>query len=133
MIGNVWEWVWDWHEAYPEGPATDPTGPSEGAVQVIRGGSWASTYEDSKMTTRGCAGPGGASEYIGFRLARWDDEGGDGVSRPDLVRHYEEKRTPQQRRPAKSSGKPTFVLKTRPRSEKSEKKKGWFERLLDKL
>jgi formylglycine-generating enzyme required for sulfatase activity len=41
MHGNVYEWNWDWYAAYPEFlgltlPATDPVGPVDGSVRVIR-------------------------------------------------------------------------------------------------
>ena len=38
--GTVWEWCSDWFGPYPKGTVTDPTGPSSGAVRVLRGGGW---------------------------------------------------------------------------------------------
>ena len=42
MAGNVWEWVHDWHSAsyYATSPLHAPTGPREGTLRVVRGGSW---------------------------------------------------------------------------------------------
>jgi len=47
MLGNVWEWVWDWEDNFVPGPypgeaRTDPTGkPGNGpGARVLRGGSW---------------------------------------------------------------------------------------------
>ena len=38
MLGNVWEWVSDWHSRYPGGAVTDPAGPRTGRGRVARGG-----------------------------------------------------------------------------------------------
>ena len=38
MLGNVWEWCWDWYAA--SGPIGSPVGPPTGFQRVIRGGSW---------------------------------------------------------------------------------------------
>jgi formylglycine-generating enzyme required for sulfatase activity len=42
MIGNVWEWVSDWHapDYYGLGEARDPRGPDAGNMRIVRGGSW---------------------------------------------------------------------------------------------
>lgn len=47
MLGNVWEWVWDWDDNFVPAPytgedRTDPTGkPGNGpGSRVLRGGSW---------------------------------------------------------------------------------------------
>lgn len=39
LHGNVWEWVADSFGPYPATALTDPTGPAEGEVRVVRGGS----------------------------------------------------------------------------------------------
>jgi sulfatase modifying factor 1 len=40
MLGNVWEWCWDWHDKYPEEDREDWRGPVGGSNRVLRGGSW---------------------------------------------------------------------------------------------
>jgi sulfatase modifying factor 1 len=50
MSGNVWEWVSDWHDAnaYHNGNFHNPTGPPEGTLRVVRGGSWV-THDVSQL------------------------------------------------------------------------------------
>ena len=45
MTGNVWEWVWDWRDEYPEpgSSVTDPTGPEEGTQRRMRGGPYSTS------------------------------------------------------------------------------------------
>jgi formylglycine-generating enzyme required for sulfatase activity len=54
MHGNVWEWCSDRFGEYPKDAATDPQGPNEGSLYVIRGGGWneVSTHCRSAMRTR---------------------------------------------------------------------------------
>jgi len=70
MIGNVYEWVWDWHFPYSPTPASDPIGPASGIRRVIRGGSWLSKTEHCRSAFRGCKSPDGRLINVGFRLAR---------------------------------------------------------------
>jgi len=71
VIGNVWEWIADRYSAtyYGEGEATDPQGPADGSLRVVRGGSWVT--DDLSMLRNSCrhAVPPDTYAYsIGFRV-----------------------------------------------------------------
>jgi formylglycine-generating enzyme required for sulfatase activity len=40
MVGNTWQWCWDWFGAYSSDSQNDPRGPTSGSTRVIRGGSF---------------------------------------------------------------------------------------------
>jgi formylglycine-generating enzyme required for sulfatase activity len=68
LHGNVWEWCSDWFGEYPPA-ATDPTGPADGAMRVIRGGSWFHTAWFARSAERSNSQPAIRSSILGFRLA----------------------------------------------------------------
>lgn len=70
MLGNVWEWVWDWDDMYPSDPVSDPNGPASGENRVIRGGSWSLYARFCRAAYRGRDWPGHRFNDIGFRPAR---------------------------------------------------------------
>jgi formylglycine-generating enzyme required for sulfatase activity len=70
MLGQVWEWVFDWYGDYPDYPLADPAGPAEGSDKVIRGGAWGSSKNQCRVFTRGVKSPGERSPLIGLRLVR---------------------------------------------------------------
>ncbi|MFO1417114.1 MAG: formylglycine-generating enzyme family protein [Methylotetracoccus sp.] len=69
MHGNVWEWCADWYGDYPPGPIDDPTGPSEGARRVLRGGSWFHNARGARSAYRDHDAPSNRVDNDGFRLA----------------------------------------------------------------
>jgi len=70
MLGNVWEWVWDWDDMYPSDPISDPSGSRTGDNRVIRGGSWSLYARFCRAAYRGRDWPGHRFNDIGFRPCR---------------------------------------------------------------
>ena len=70
MLGNVWEWVGDWHGGYPGGRVTDPGGPGSGSTRVFRGGSWLSDAGSARAPDRYYVHPDFRFNFLGFRLLR---------------------------------------------------------------
>ena len=70
MHGNVWQWCSDVHADYPQGDATDPTGPKQNAnaPRVLRGGSWYNDPGYCRSAIRIWHAPGIRNGYIGFRV-----------------------------------------------------------------
>ena len=69
MTGNVWEWCQDKHGSYSSDSQTNPTGPTSGSNRIVRGGSWKSDAEISRVTNRSNAGPDGKDTHTGLRLS----------------------------------------------------------------
>ncbi len=74
MHGNVWEWCSDWYAQYPDGPETDPTGPSSGSSRVLRGGSWFLEARDCRSAYRTGHTAHSPLTIVGFRICRAADE-----------------------------------------------------------
>ena len=75
MTGNLYEWLWDYYVAYPDGPVTDPIGPLGGGSRVTRGGSWHSTAAHTRVAHRSARPPTTTDRNLGFRIARGGREG----------------------------------------------------------
>jgi len=70
MHGNAWEWCQDFDASYPEGPVTDPTGPGNGLVRIIRGGSWSHGASKCRCANRNRYIPENAVSNHGLRVVR---------------------------------------------------------------
>jgi formylglycine-generating enzyme required for sulfatase activity len=70
VVGNVWEWVWDYYGPYGADDQKDPKGPEKGEERVIRGGGWNGSYASwVRPTFRYKNAPGAHTHGIGFRCA----------------------------------------------------------------
>ncbi len=69
MSGNVLEWCWDWHGAFPTGILTDYRGAASRVYKVLRGGSRISDRDSLPFIYRGSGLPySRSSTSYGFRV-----------------------------------------------------------------
>jgi sulfatase modifying factor 1 len=69
MLGNMYEWVFDFSSVYPDGEVTDPRGPASGSSHVYRGGAWDNYGQNCRAANSLEAAPTYRSNDLGFRVA----------------------------------------------------------------
>jgi formylglycine-generating enzyme required for sulfatase activity len=74
MSGNVSQWVNDYYQSFVDAAAdTDPLGPADGKLHVVRGANWKSaTVTDLRLAWRDTAEA--PAPTLGFRLARYAED-----------------------------------------------------------
>jgi formylglycine-generating enzyme required for sulfatase activity len=69
MHGNVRQWCSDYYsKEYDQRSAKDPTGPPQGTIRVLRGGSWDDFPKNCRSAYRDSYSQTPRSAYCGFRL-----------------------------------------------------------------
>lgn len=69
MLGNAWEWVYDWWDPhyYQSSLSQNSGGPSSGVERVLRGGSWFARARDVRVSLRTRRNPNDKDFDVGFR------------------------------------------------------------------
>lgn len=70
VVGNVFEWVWDYYGKYPSDNQIDPIGPDLGTERVRRSGAYTSPGYHMRSSLRHGVPPGFALFHMGLRVAK---------------------------------------------------------------
>ena len=70
MVGNVYEWTWDWYGSYGSGAVSDPRGAASGTNRVYRGGGWSGEAGYARSAYRYGSNADFRYYNFGFRPAR---------------------------------------------------------------
>ena len=70
LIGNVYEWVYDFYEPYRFRDNKDPVGPESGTKRIQRGCGWLSGANSCRTARRFWSSSYERNNLTGFRLAR---------------------------------------------------------------
>lgn len=70
LTGNVWEWCHDRYDPQAYSKETGIFGPSQGALRVLRGGSWNNNSRHCRLSNRTSRSPDFRDGNLGFRVAR---------------------------------------------------------------
>ena len=70
MVGNVYEWTWDWYGSYGSGAVSDPRGAASGTNRVYRGGGWSGEAGYARSAYRYGSNADFRYYNFGFRSAR---------------------------------------------------------------
>lgn len=70
VIGNIWEYTWDYYELYDPMDQVDPIGPNEGVHRTVRGGYWDNLPDYCRLGGRLGSEPRSRGPSLGIRVVR---------------------------------------------------------------